>query len=426
LKVADQLFVAAHLIAAMRSQWWSAEVIRARQQAALVDMLRHAATHVPFYRELGLRAADIHDVQALRHFPLIRKRDIQRQPQAFMAEGFARADLFASRTSGSSGEPTTTWFDREAWLLGKYVLKMRRVAATGGLPLFRRVAIVSELAPQELAAAVGQAPSGLGLFFRQHYLSIHAPPAEHLTQLARFRPHLLYAFPSYLLDLATTAERCGQELPRIATIYTSSEVLTPWARARIEAAFHARVYDVYGSTEFKEVAWQCGAGRYHINCESVFLEPAPAGASAAVVLTTLNNRAMPLIRFDVGDRARFATQRCPCGRASPQLAQIEGREGDMITLPSGRRISPYLLTTAIEVDPSILQYQIVQTAAGAFRVDVVRGPHGAQQDAPLRMRAELARILAEPVELAVCEVADLARAASGKRAVFRRAAAASA
>jgi phenylacetate-CoA ligase len=420
MKVIDQWTVGANLWAAMRSQWWSSARIREHQQRSLVSLMRHAVTNVPFYQRLNLRAATILNVADLQRFPVIGKHDIQRDPEAFLARDVSAADLHSSRTSGSSGQPTTTYFDRRTWLLCKYALKMRRIAATAGLPFMKRVLIVSEQAPELLAASSGSAPSGLGVFFSQRRVSIHTPVAGHLAELAGYRPHIVYAFPSYLIDLIASAERGGLPLPRIATLYTSSEVLTPAARARIENAFQGRLFDVYGSTEFKEVAWQCRAGRYHLNFESVYVEAQAPDVRAPVILSTVCNVAMPLLRFDIGDRALFGGDICPCGRAAPHMLEFVGREGDMIVLPSGRRLSPYLLTTAIESESSILQYRIFQTMPNAFRIDVIvrsRGQAAAWQRAVCE---QLAAIIGEPAEIQVREVDALERAPSGKRSVFVR------
>jgi phenylacetate-CoA ligase len=425
MRAMDQLQVAVRLVAAMRSQSWSAKRIRDYQENALIRMMRHAATNVPFYQRLDLRAETIASAADLARFPVIGKRQVQRDPEAFMSAGFAPAGLYASRTSGSSGQPTTTYFDRDAWLLTKYALKMRRIGATAGLPVLRRVMIISEQPPEQLGSIAEAAPSGLGVFFQQRRLSIHSPIELHLTALARYRPHIVYAFPSYLLDLIATAERRAIPLPKIATLYTSSEVLTPAARRRIETAFYGHVYDVYGSTEFKEVAWQCGGGRYHLNFESVYVEAPQQGTSGPVVLSTLCNVAMPLLRFDIGDRAVFGSNACPCGRASPHMIEFVGREGDMITLPSRRRLSPYLLTTAIESEHSILQYRIVQTDTDTFRINVIVRSPGESAAWRSRMCEELERVVGEPVRLEVREVDALERDPSGKRSVFVRTPAAS-
>jgi phenylacetate-CoA ligase len=420
MNLADQYHVAVGLARAMRSQWWPAEQIRRYQDSALLNIMRHAVSTVPFYQRLNIPADSITSSADLQRFPLIGKREVQQEPAAFIAAGHDTKRLHASRTSGSSGQPTTTYFDREAWLRDKYILKMRRVAATAGLPLMRRVVIVSEQRPAQLAAVTAASPLGLGVFFRQRFLSIHTPVQEHLAELARFRPHMIYAFPSYLLDLITTAERSRIPLPGIKVLYTSSEVLTAAMRSRIESAFRGRLFDVYGSTEFKEVAWQCAAGRYHLNFESVYIESPSTGPQSAVVLSTLSNHAMPLLRFSIGDSALFAGNSCQCGRHSAQLLAFTGREGDMISLPSQRRLSPYLLTTAIESESSILQYQIVQARVDAFRIDVVVRSPGQSAAWKSRVCQEIERVVGEPVHVEVREVEAIERALSGKRSVFVR------
>jgi phenylacetate-CoA ligase len=421
MRLADQWRLARQLASAQRSQWWSAGRIRSYQEATLVRMMRHAVTSVPYYRRLGLAAESIRRAEDLERFPVIRKRDVQEEPRAFFSGDYDPADCHASRTSGSSGQPTTTYFDNESWLLTRYALKMRRVAATSGLPLLRRVTIVSEQPEEQLGALARAAPSQLRVFFRLQFLSIHSAAERHITRLEQFRPDVIYAFPSYLLELVETAERRGQALPQVPVLSTSSEVLTLAAKRRIETAFGGRVFDVYGSTEFKEVAWQCRAGRYHLNFESVYAEPQPPERTAPVVLSTLCNRAMPLLRFDVGDTARFAREPCPCGRESPCLEEIAGREGDMIELPSGRRLSPYLLTTAIEAHDLVRTYQIVQTADGAFRVDLAIAGDRPSPEWQHRLRAELAGIIAEPAVVALRFVDTIDRSAGGKRSVFLRA-----
>jgi phenylacetate-CoA ligase len=422
MKLADQLYVAARLAVVMRTQWWSAGRIRAYQNQALVRMMRHASSNVPFYQRLNLNAETIVSAADIERFPMITKRDVQRNPESFLAAGIAPAELYSSRTSGSSGQPMTTYFDHRAWLLSKYVLKMRRIVATAGVPLLKRVMIISGEAPELLGTSAESAPSGLGVF-SQKRLSVHTPPEQNIAVLARYRPHAIYAFPSYLIELIATAERLAMALPKIKTLYTSSEVLTPAARRRIETAFCGRLYDVYGSTEFKEVAWQCHSGRYHVNFESVYVEAQQAGAQAPMVLSTLCDFAMPLLRFDIGDQAAFGADVCPCGRASAHMLEFVGRESDMITLPSGRRVSRCVLTNVLDYEESILQYRIVQSQADAFRVDVVVRTPGLSGLWQARVCAELARLVGESVCFAVREVDELARAPSGKRSVFIRASA---
>jgi phenylacetate-CoA ligase len=412
--------MAAMYAAAKRSERWPAARIRQYRESAMVRMMRHAVTAVPFYQRLRIKPESIRSAADIERFPLISKRDIQRDPDALLAAGYSVDSLYRSRTSGSSGEPTSTYFDPESWLLCKYALKLRRVSSTAGLPLLRRVLLVSEQRPEALADLAGSGPSQLFGAFPRRSLSIHAPMETHLDDIARYRPAIVYAFPSYFLDLIATAQLQGRPLPRIPHLCTSSEVLSAAHRAQIEAAFGGRIWDVYGCTEFKEVAWQCGHGRYHLNFESVDVETAQS-QSAPIVLTTLCNRAMPLLRFQTGDQATFDREPCPCGRQSSQFSSFAGRVGDTISLPSGRRLMPYLLTTDIELEGSILQYRIVQTEPDAFRIDAVVRQPGQSELWRDRLGAQFSRVAGEPLRVSVREVTRLERAPSGKRSVFQKA-----
>jgi phenylacetate-coenzyme A ligase PaaK-like adenylate-forming protein len=129
---------------------------------------------------------------------------------------------------------------------------------------------------------------------------------------------------------------------------------------------------------------------------------------------------MPLLHFDIGDNASFGDEACPCGRAALHMLEFVGREGDAITLPSGRRLSPYLLTTVIESESSILQYRIFHTEPNAFRIDVIVRSAGQSASWQRQVCAELGRVIGEPADFKVREVDALERAPSGKRSVFVR------
>jgi phenylacetate-CoA ligase len=194
-------------------------------------------------------------------------------------------------------------------------------------------------------------------------------------------------------------------------------VLAPLLRRRLQERLQARVCDVYGCTEFKEIAWQCAAGSYHVNHESVWIEcepPAQDGEPGDLLLTTLINRAAPLVRYRVGDLGRLQWIRCGCGREGPALSDLAGREVEILQLTDGRRISPYLLTTAIEDVPGADRLELRFVALEGRPVD--RG----------LIVARLARLLGDSLEVRARQVPEIPRTPGGKRKVFVRESAAAA
>jgi phenylacetate-coenzyme A ligase PaaK-like adenylate-forming protein len=101
---------------------------------------------------------------------------------------------------------------------------------------------------------------------------------------------------------------------------------------------------------------------------------ASPGESGSVVVTDLTNRAMPIIRYQVGDLAMASDRICACGRGSPLLEKIEGREADYVVTPEGDLISGISLTEnfALHV-PGVIQFQIIQETIDRFRFRIVRG-----------------------------------------------------
>ncbi len=416
MNIFDNIRVATKLIALQRSQWWSAETIRDFQERKLLQQLKFATAFVAYYRSLGIRATDIVTAADLQRFPILSKQMQQVNQSSLLVDGATLDSFETSTTSGSTGEPTTVAFDRQSWLLCKYALKIRRMLAFN-IGVGKRVLQVSELHPDEIAA--DSRLFGRDLVFGQRFVSIHDPVHMAIPVLREYRPHAIYALPSFLAELLEYCERHGVSLPQIDVIFTSSEVLGNALRKRLAEVFGASICDVYGSTEFKEVAWQCEHEHYHINFESTWVEIDEAiegDGYGAVLLTTLVNRAMPLIRYRVGDRGRMGIGQCDCGREGPWIKTISGREVDMIELPNGRKISPYLLTSIIETDPSMRRYQIVQV--GPSRLEVRYLSLTSADVDERQLTRSLIPLLDGQMQIQFRHVDDLPRTPRGKQKVF--------
>jgi phenylacetate-CoA ligase len=192
-------------------------------------------------------------------------------------------------------------------------------------------------------------------------------------------PQNAYGPPSYFFSLARILQKEGKHLPKLKRVFTSSEYLEKPIRNFLSDVFQADIFDVYGSTEMKEVAWECGHGvGYHINEDEVICEivdetgqPLKTCQSGNIVITDLHNQAMPLIRFWTGDKGIMLNESCPCGKTFTLMRPLAGRSSDYVKLPDGTILSPYLFTTSIEKTSGLLQYQIVQDNETDLRLRVI-------------------------------------------------------
>src|SRR5207249_8098782 len=115
-------------------------------------------------------------------------------------------------------------------------------------------------------------------------------------------------------------------------IITTAMVLHSWQRRTIEEVFGCPVTNRYGCEEVSLIACECERHHgLHVNADGVFVEimraddtgalthPTRPGEPGAVVVTDLTNRAMPIIRYQVGDVAVLSDRVCTCGRGLPLL-----------------------------------------------------------------------------------------------------------
>ena len=389
-----------------------------RMRTLLVDAQR-SPLNAARMRDAGLsRPGALREVElplALQSLAPVSKQELRSAGSAALRDGRISASWFSSRSSGSSGEPFRVYYNARAWAMLKYLVKMRARRAMG-MRLLDRVAILDAIEPGD------EGHSLLERAGRLRRISAFRPPAEIAAMLAAYAPVEIYALPSALLEVARV---CDADAPRVRAqrIFTSGELLTGTARQAIAAAFGGTLSDIYGTSETKEIAWECAAGSRHVNADVVHVEIlgddgacAPAGVEGEIVVTVLVNRAMPLIRYRTGDRGSLLTTRCECGRASPLLGVVSGREADVLELSDGSTLSPYLLTMALEPITGLAQYQLVQVERDLVRVSVVaeRGRDGAALEREIV--AALRRALPAGVRV---ETALVDRLTHGARAKVR-------
>ncbi len=419
MKFGDTLKVGWKLARLQRSQWWNRSKIKNYQAKKLVYILRYAAIHVPYYRSLNIDPKTIVSIDDLKRFPILTKSMVQELGDDLISTEFKKSNLYCSRTSGSTGQPTTTYFDEDCWMMTKFALKIRRMTASK-VGLFKHVVIISELSDGEIRSSKSLPFSDL--FYKKTMLSIHNPIKDNLHYLNDASVDAVYGFPSYFDELINYYEAHDIEFPKFSIIFTSSEVLRPALKNKIKKHFGAHVCDIYGSTEFKEIAWQCAEENYHLNFESIWVESHDVHSTQyeqCALLTSLANKAMPLIRYQIGDFGKLEDIVCKCGRRSPVLKSISGREIDMIQLPNGRRVSPYLLTTEIESNVVISMYQIVQVANDCLEIIFVPQKNKIQKTYSFEPTIQkLKYITGTTMSISFREVESISRTSSGKYQIF--------
>jgi phenylacetate-CoA ligase len=208
-----------------------------------------------------------------------------------------------------------------------------------------------------------------------------------------------------------------------AAVITTSEVLTPVHRAHLEEAFSCRVYDEYGCGELGTIAHECDSGSLHVNAENLLVEifdgdrQCEPGQRGEIVVTELNNFAMPLIRYRLGDFGVLARDKCSCGRTLPVLQEVSGRAYDLVYNREGRLFHAeffmYIFEEVKNKGLGIKSFQVVQESYEKFAVLVVPDTsYGNETKALIRQRFREG--YGDYAVIDFIEVKEIARRASGK------------
>jgi len=416
------------------SQYWPADRLAALQAADLEASLTCAASRVEHYRRIFERLrcapAEIARQGRLDTLPVLERADLEqifdeasRRP---LAEG-----VRVMSSSGSSGRPARTLQDRAA-RCSNQATRGRTLSWYGVRPWERQGLIVGQR-PTTRERLFSFCVDRLARRRRNGTFGMEREDAiATARRFIRFGPAYLLGMPSLLNRLAHFATEAGLDLraARVRAILFNSEVLIPTVARRVTQAFGSAATDEYGCTEVGSIAHRCPEGTLHLNPEHAIVElldergtAVPPGVPGRVVLTTLQNRVLPLIRYAVGDVAVRAARPCPCGRqpGGCGLQQVEGRQryawrdakGALIAVQPAVFAALELLDRA-----AFLEGQIVQV--GAEEVEIRTLPAAPCSAALLEA---VRRVLSEKLGADVrvrSNARAVERAPSGKLAAYYR------
>ena len=371
------------------SQSWTAEQHRCHQLFALKRLV-YQAVRVPFYREVmakgGFGPEDIVSLDDLARFPIIDKKLLQSNPEAFLAEGVDRPRLIHRTTGGSTGTPLTIWYDDD--FLARDKANTEHYMRVFGLDIFswRSVRLYGDkLDPADLAAGrYWTVADGRRLVMSCYHISRQTTPA-YVAELNAFAPRYIHTRPSSILPLAKYVLEDNLRLAPIRTIICDGEYLTEGQRTIIERAFGARLVNIFGHTEACAVGHPCAhSDALHYMPQVGILElldeqgreVVEVGGRGELVTTGFNNSVMPLIRYRTGDVGYLGAQECRCGRHYKMLSGIEGRVQDYVIDADG---NPTPLAPAVfnynDMDwKGVREFKVVQDRPGELTIQILPEP----------------------------------------------------
>jgi phenylacetate-CoA ligase len=397
-----------------------------RQWRALSRLLEHAYETTPFYRERfqreGLKPSDIRSANDLRRLPPITREDIRNRLDDLWSRRYRKEALKSAATGGTTDTPVPLLRSPEC-LAEKMAVQTQFDTWAGMWPgdkVFRLWG-----AQQDFDAN----PSWRSKLYDHHLMrQVWAPTSllnseilESYRQLLnKFRPKIIYAYPTPLSVFCEYLRDCGRPYHSPRSVICTAEPLVEGQRHLIEQTLGCPAFEHYGTRDFGLIAAECEQHRgFHLNPTAAFVEFVPVQGAETnnlheMLVTDLLNFGMPLIRYRIGDCTVPAAGSCACGRGFPLIQKIVGRTTDNFYLPDGSVVPGVSLTNrVIQVCPGLRKLQVIQRTLLDFHIRFVPGPGFSSADLE-QLKSKLRVFFPEEIRWSFEPVTAIERERSGK------------
>jgi len=416
---------------------------RLLQSAALSQLALEASDNVPYYhalfQKLQLDTAALAGSDWLSTLPILNREDIQSNFSQLISPHYSTEQGNAGivKTSGTTGQPVEV-------LQSIRTVRMFSLLKQRELRMFRfdtQQSFASIRSPTDLPRKSDKKPLAKGEQFRNNRWPLvgqyfHTGPftcfgnnndiEQQALWLQNHQPSYLLAHSADLEHMALAHQPLGNA-DYLKGMLAISQQMKDSMRNNITRIFPAPLQQNYGLNEIGLVATRCAeSDHYHVHAEHCIVEitddegrPLPPGQQGRLLVTSLSNPAMPLLRYDSDDLAELPTEPCPCGRSLPSFRNIEGRYRRNAYLPEGTWKFWDALLNALDEIPKqqfaqLRQYQLHQYKNGRFQLRIVASSRLASTlESSLNQKID--RILKGATDrLEVLQVTEIPRPASGK------------
>ncbi len=335
--------------------------IEKAQVEYLKETIKYVTKHSPFYKKrlskmtsLVKSIKNLNDIQKL---PITTKNQIQKNNRKFFCDGVDDIVEIVS-TTGTTGK--AVFIALTASDLNRLALNEERSFYCAGVTKkdkFHIAVTLDNLFMAGMAYYLGITQLGATVF-RAGMRNVKKQ--EQLIQ--QLTPTGIVTVPSFLLKLADAIEGEGGN-PRKSSIkkallvgesIRNEDFSLNRLGSLISKKWPVDLYSTYGNSEcgisFCECKEKTGGHEHPDLIISEILDdddnPVPDGTIGELVLTTLQSRGMPLLRYKTGDITFKLTGKCKCGRNSSRIGPILGRKAQMMKF-KGVKLYPKTIENAV-------------------------------------------------------------------------------
>ncbi|NVO08498.1 MAG: phenylacetate--CoA ligase family protein [Bacteroidales bacterium] len=362
---------------------WSRDEILNYQNKKLKNLINQAYNNVSYYRNWMLNhnilPNEINKSEDLLKLPILDREIIREQGKNLVAKNKKNKDLHLGSSSGTTGIPINYYQDSQAlsaggaanyvlWLMSGWKLGQRNVHIWGNSSSIKRWKSISSRAKVKLMNQLN-IPSTL----------LNEEDIKEIAEkIIRFKPESLEGYPSAIYTLAKYFKQNNLSKLELKQVLTTAENLEEYQRIIIEEVF-APTGDFYGCGEVMGIATRpIGDNKYYVFEPHVIVETIDSGIEGMkeVLVTDLDNEAMPMIRYKVGDLIdNLHLPKSDSKYPFIFFNKILGRNADIINLPNGKRFHPVNIFggTLFRKFPEISKHKVIWNGKSLTLIFEVNG-----------------------------------------------------
>ena len=332
------------------------------QDKQLKTQLLYAQKHLSRYREIKIDTNKKGN-EIIKSFPILTKDDLRSNPLSLQVK--TQQNFSKIYSSGSTGVSTWVSMDKSD-LISIQSLSIHLWELCGykvGCPILQ-----TGISPQR-----SRLKKLKDIFFDVYYVSAFSLNDDDLkricSKLSRKNNYTVVGYPSSLNIIAGYAINKKIKL-NVKTVIGLGDKLSDHHKKSIQLAFRCKVHETYGSSEGFQIGFQSDLDYMYLYSPQVYLEllddennPVKEGEIGNVVVTRLDNKNMPLIRYKLGDLAiMLPKNKYPLNRKYnfPLIEKVIGRNTDVVILPDNRKLIVHSFTGIFEHISEIKQFKVVQ------------------------------------------------------------------
>ncbi len=332
------------------------------------------------------------EIKKYEQLPIISKKEIiGKQSMNIMPEFYTlylSDKLKKARTSGSSGQYLEIYWDNIGYLRSMIELWLLRAKFYEIYPHNRLCFFFTE---SEYNKFFIQNKNEFGIC---KVLLSNKSLVEVYEKILEWDPEWMILQPSTAVILCNYVKSNKLDIPKsLRYIEFTGEVLTMDVENMTKSTFGCKIANQYGCNEVNSIAYECPYGKMHILNSNVFVEIVDESDNmitdssqmsktdereGRIIITSKQNRVMPFIRYDIGDRGKICSNKeCQCGGKGKIIELATGRKNDYVMFPDGEYSTSYIFVRIFDMvnnitDGAIIQFYVEQNAYDEFDITICK------------------------------------------------------